>query len=76
MDKVIGGVLALAAFVAVVVTGLTKSMALGDTLWRAAVAGGLGYGIGWLLFGKVGTELAKESAGETEPAKPAEKKNS
>jgi hypothetical protein len=69
MEKIIGGVLGLAAVAAVVVAGAIRGMPVLDVLVRAAVAGLLGFLVGWALFGKVGTELAKESAGQ--PVAPA-----
>ncbi|GEM_PF-5526254 len=71
MEKIVGGVLALAAFVAVLVVGIARDLGIWSTVWRGAVAGALGYLLGWLMFGRVGLELAKESAGETVPTGPA-----
>ena len=70
MDKVIGGVLALAAFGAVVALGLVRGADVWTTVARAAAAGAVGYLAGWLLFGKLGVALAKEAAAETEAAPP------
>lgn len=70
MDKVIGGILALAAFGVVVAWGLVRGMDVWATVARAAAAGAVGYLAGWLLFGKLGVALAKEAAAETESAPP------
>ncbi len=66
MDKLIGGVLGLMAFVAVVLAGVISGLAVADTIVRAAIAGIVGFFVGWLLFGKVGMDLAKETAGPLE----------
>lgn len=73
MDRVIGGVLGLAAFTAVVVLSLMHGLALKDCVLRAFLALVLGYLVGRLIFGKVGLSIAKEAAGRAEQPKPAEK---
>lgn len=70
MDRIVGGVLGLAALIAVLVLGLARGMGVWDTLWRGVVAAALGYLVGWMVFGRIGVDLAKESASVTEPAAP------
>lgn len=66
MEKVIGGVMGLAAFAAVVGVSLVKGVSFGDCILRAVLALGLGYLVGWLIFGRVGLAIAKEAAGQVE----------
>ena len=70
MEKVIGGIMGLAAFLAVIVAAVLRHLSLTDSLWRATVAGVLGFVLGWLLFGKIGVEMAKGSAVPPESAPP------
>ena len=67
MEKVIGGVLGLAAGAAVVGVSLTNGVSVWGCLWRAAVAVLLGYWIGRLVFGKAGLAIVKEAAGSVPP---------
>jgi len=67
MDRVIGGVLGLAAAAAVLLLGLGKEVPLSQSLWRAAVAAFLGYWIGTWVFGKAGVSMVKEAAGTVPP---------
>jgi len=71
MDRVIGGVLGLAAFVAVAAVGLAKGLPLGACAWRALLALVLGTLVGWLVFGKVGLSVVREAAASPPPAPPA-----
>ena len=79
MDRVIGGVLGLSAFIAVIVLSILRGIPFRDCLVRAAVACAVGYLVGWMVFGKLGLSIAKEAAGKAPapspmPAAPAEQK--
>jgi hypothetical protein len=71
MDRVIGGVLGLAAFAAVVALGLSKGLSFGDCALRGIVALALGYLVGRLIFGLPGLSIVKEAAGQVPPTTPA-----
>ena len=73
MDRVIGGILGLMAFVAVVLAGSITGLPVGETIVRGTLAGVVGFFVGWLLFGKVGMDLAKEAAGPIELSEPEPK---
>ena len=80
MDRVIGGVLGLAAGIAVVSIGLLKGLSLEGVTWRALLAAIVGYLIGRLVFGKAGVSVMKEAAApepspsEEEPGAPPTEK--
>ena len=83
MDRVIGGILGLAAGIAVVAIGLVKGLPLEGVWWRALLAVFVGYLIGRLIFGKAGEAVMKEAAApeptpsaEEPGAPPAEKPKS
>jgi len=69
MDRIVGAVLGLAAFVAVVALSLSKGVPFGSSAVRAAVALVLGYLVGRLVFGVPGLSIVKEAA--TPPSAPA-----
>ncbi len=69
MDRVIGGILGLLAFVAVIVAGVISGLTVAETIVRAGLAGVVGFVVGWLLFGKVGMDLATEAAHPIELSK-------
>jgi hypothetical protein len=71
MDRIIGGVLGLAAFTAVVVLGLQKGVPFGGCVVRGVVALVLGYLVGRLIFGLPGLSIVKEAAGSVPPPPPA-----
>ncbi len=73
MDRVIGGVLGLMAFVAVILAGSISGLSVAETIVRGSLAGVVGFFVGWLLFGKVGMDLAKEAAGPIELSEPEPK---
>lgn len=61
MERVIGGVLALACFIAVVAASALRGLGVWDAIWRGLIGAALGFLAGWLLFGRIGLELAKEA---------------
>jgi hypothetical protein len=67
MDRIIGGVLGLAAFVAVMALGLSKGMSFGGCVVRGVVAMALGYLVGRLIFGLPGLSIVREAAGQVPP---------
>ena len=71
MDRIIGGVLGLSAFTAVVVLGLQKGVSFGGCMVRGVVALVLGYLVGRLIFGWPGLSIVREAAGTVPPAPPA-----
>jgi hypothetical protein len=71
MDRVIGGVLGLAAFAAVVALGLSKGISFGGCVVRGIVALALGYLVGRLIFGLPGLSIVREAAGSVPPPPPA-----
>jgi hypothetical protein len=71
MDRIIGGVLGLAAFVAVMALGLSKGMSFGACVVRGVVAMALGYLVGRLIFGLPGLSIVREAAGQVPPPPPA-----
>lgn len=74
MSRVIGGILALAAFISVVAASAIKGLGVWDSIVRGAIASVLLGLVGWLVFGPIGLDLAKESVAgaETPPAKAPE----
>ncbi len=70
MDRVVGGVLGLAAFVAVLALSLSKGVSFGACVVRAVVALALGYLVGRMIFGLPGLSIVKEAAGPV-PSAPA-----
>ena len=71
MDRIIGGVLGLAAFAAVLALGLSKGLSFAGCVVRAVVAMGLGYLVGRLIFGLPGLSIVREAAGTVPPPPPA-----
>jgi hypothetical protein len=71
MDRIIGGVLGLAAFTAVLLLGLEKGMSFTGSVGRAVVALILGYLVGRLIFGMPGLSIVREAAGQVPPTPPA-----
>ena len=71
MDRIIGGVLGLAAFAAVVAHGLSKGLSFAGCAVRAVVALALGYLVGRLIFGLPGLSIVREAAGPVPPPLPA-----
>jgi hypothetical protein len=67
MDRIVGGVLGLAAGIAVVALSVHKGIGVGDCVLRASVAVVLGYWIGRLVFGSVGRAVVEEAAGVVPP---------
>jgi hypothetical protein len=74
MDRIVGAVLGLAAFVAVIALGLSKGLSFGSCVFRAAVAMVLGYLVGRLVFGLPGLSIVKEAAGPLPPPAPGDSK--
>ena len=74
MDRIIGAVLGLAAFVAVFALSLSKGVPFGDSIVRAVVALVLGYLVGRLVFGLPGLSIVKEAAGPLPPPAPGDSK--
>jgi hypothetical protein len=70
MERVTGGILGLAAFAAVSVTGLQRGQAFADVAWRALAAMLLGYLAGRWLVGPAGRAVAREAAGGPPSAGP------
>lgn len=68
MDRVIGGVLGLAAFVAVIALGLMKGVSFGGCVARGVVGLALGYLVGRLIFGLPGLSIVREAAGKVPPS--------
>ena len=60
MDRIIGAVLGLAAFVAVIALSLAKGVSFAGCAFRAVVALVLGYLVGRLVFGLPGLSIVKE----------------
>ena len=71
MDRIIGGVLGLAAFTAVTVLSLQKGIPFTGCVGRGVVALILGYLVGRLIFGLPGQSIVKEAAGQIPPPPPA-----
>jgi hypothetical protein len=71
MDRIIGGVLGLAAFAAVVVLSLAKGVSFSGCAVRGVVALVLGYLVGRLIFGLPGLSIVREAAGQVPPPAPA-----
>jgi len=71
MDRIIGGVLGLAAFTAVLVLSLQKGISFTGCVGRAVVALILGYLVGRLIFGLPGLSIVREAAGQVPPTPPA-----
>ena len=67
MDRIIGGVLGLSAFAAVMVLGLQKGVSFGGCVVRGVVALVLGYLVGRLIFGLPGQSIVMEAAGKIPP---------
>ena len=71
MDRIIGGVLGLAAFVAVIAIGLSNGIPFAGCVVRGIVAMALGYLVGRLIFELPGLSIVKEAAGPVPPPPPA-----
>ena len=71
MDRIIGGVLGLAAFAAVVALSLAKGVSFSGCAVRGVVALVLGYLVGRLIFGLPGLSIVREAAGPVPPPPPA-----
>ena len=74
MDRIIGAVLGLAAFVAVIALSLSKGVPFASSAVRAVVALVLGYLVGRLVFGLPGLSIVKEAAGPLPPPAPGDSK--
>ena len=74
MDRIIGAVLGLAAFVAVIALSLSKGVSFAGCAFRAVVALVLGYLVGRLVFGLPGLSIVKEAAGPLPPPAPGDSK--
>ena len=71
MDRIIGGVLGLAAFAAVVAISLAKGVSFSGCAVRGVIALVLGYLVGRLIFGLPGLSIVREAAGPVPPPPPA-----
>ena len=71
MDRIIGGVLGLAAFAAVVALSLAKGISFSGCAVRGVIALVLGYLVGRLIFGLPGLSIVREAAGSVPPQPPA-----
>ena len=71
MDRIIGGVLGLAAFAAVVALSLAKGISFSGCVVRGVIALVLGYLVGRLIFGLPGLSIVREAAGQVPPPAPA-----
>jgi len=71
MDRIIGGVLGLAAFAAVVALSLAKGISFSGCAVRGVIALVLGYLVGRLIFGLPGLSIVREAAGPVPPPPPA-----
>ena len=71
MDRIIGGVLGLAAFAAVVALSLAKGVSFSGCAVRGVIALVLGYLVGRLIFGLPGLSIVREAAGQVPPTPPA-----
>lgn len=71
MDRTIGGVFGLAAFVAVIGISLSKGHSFTVAVVRAILAMVLGYLVGRLIFGWPGLSIVREAAGTVPPPPPA-----
>ena len=67
MDRVIGGVFGLAAFVSVVALSISKGVPFETCVGRSVVAMILGYWVGRWVFGVPGLTIVKEAAGPIPP---------
>ena len=74
MDRIIGAVLVLAAFVAVIALSLAKGVSFAGCAFRAVVALVLGYLVGRLVFGLPGLSIVKEAGGPLPPPAPGDSK--
>jgi uncharacterized membrane protein len=63
MEKWIGGVLGVLAAAVIIGVGLIQGVPAGETFWRAALGGIVGFLLGWLVFGKLGAAVMREAAG-------------
>lgn len=71
MDRIIGGVLGIAAFTAVMVLSVQKGVPFAGSAGRGAVALVLGYVVGRFIFGWPGLSIVREAAGQVPPTPPA-----
>src|SRR5262245_56979389 len=67
MDRVIGGVLGLAAFAGMAALSLAKGLPFSQAALRSFVAMVLGYWVGRVVFGPAGLAVVKEAAGPVPP---------
>ncbi len=77
MERLIATTLGVFAFVAVLLLGARRGLGFSEVAPWAALVGFVGLVLGRLLFGPLGTALAKESAGVgfgEEPKEPKEPK--
>jgi hypothetical protein len=74
MDRIIGAVLGLAAFVAVIALSVSKGVPFGSGVVRAVVALVLGYLVGRLVFGLPGLSIVKEAAAPPPAPAPGDSK--
>jgi hypothetical protein len=74
MDRIVGAVLGLAAFVAVIALSLAKGVSFAGCAFRAVVALVRGYLVGRLVFGLPGLSIVKEAAGPLPPPAPGDSK--
>lgn len=64
MDRIAGGVLGLAAMVAVAALSVARGVSLADASLRAGIAAVLGWIVGRLVFGRPGLLGDAETAGK------------
>lgn len=67
MRRLVGGVVGLAAFAAVLASGAAGGAPARWTLLAAGGAMAAGFAAGWLVFGTAGLLVAGESAGPAPP---------
>lgn len=63
MDRKLGLVFGAVAAAVVIVLGIRQGVPVLETALRAAIAFGLGFTAGWLIFGRLGASVMREAAG-------------
>ncbi len=74
---VIGAALAMVASIGAILIGVMRDVPALEIFWRAVLASVVGFLSGWLLFGRWGTSVVNEAAGEeAEPRRALQKAGS
>jgi hypothetical protein len=62
METWIGGVFGILAATVIVIVGLQKGVPVLETFWRAVLGAAVGFLLGRLVFGRLGSALMKGEA--------------